>query len=318
MNTLLSFGIPTYNRAAILDEALDYYYNTLHLESYFLYISDNCSTDQTFDIVKKYKEKYDNIIYFKQTQNIGADQNFLFLQDKCQTKYYMLLGDGVRMRPEAMKQIIKEISTLQYDLVAFDYNGRSKNPTQIYMERNRFLAEVGWYITQVSSYVLSREIIESTKAMRFIYDGCEFNYYQRIFHFAAQHNFIFLWLNIDSMSFTSLEKKNSWNKRFPRVWLQEYVSAILSLPSCYDTRSKVECLKEAGKYYFFTTTSIINYIENKVISTSFIIQNKDNIRFILKHNWRFYYLLSIMPQFLINCTEKLFRVYQKIHNNISI
>ena len=312
MNTLLSFGIPTYNRAAILDEALDYYYNTLHLESFYLFISDNCSTDQTYDIVQKYKGKYDNIIYFKQTQNIGADQNFLFLQDNCPTKYYMLLGDGVRMRPEAMKQIIREIGTLQYDLVAFDYKGRSTNPTQIYTNSNQLLVDIGWYITQVSSYVISRDIIESTKELRFIYDGCEFNYYQRIFYYAAQHKFKYLWLNIDAMSFTSLEKKNSWNERFPRVWLREYVSAILSLPSSYLMSSKVACLKEASKYYFFTTTSIIKYIEHGIITSSFIISNKHAISFILKHSWRFYYILSLMPKFVLALITRLIHFYQKV------
>lgn len=314
MNNLLSFGIPTFNRATILDEALDHYFNTLHLESYRLYISDNDSTDQTQLVVEKYIKLHDNIVYIKQPHNIGADANFLFLQDQCETEYFMILGDGVRMNPQLMPEIIDEVRTHQYDLVAFDYRGRSSIPSQVYTDGNKFLAEVGWYVTQVSSFILSKRIIETTKNNRYIYDGCEFNYYQIFFYYAAQNVFKYLWLNIDAMSFTAYEKKNSWNNRFARVWLNEYVSAVLSLPSFYSMNSKVACLREASKYYIFSTTSIINYIERDIITSSFIISNKYAVSFILKYNWRFYYTLSILPKFVLSWIIRLIHFYQKVHN----
>jgi hypothetical protein len=43
LNDILSFGIPTYNGAEMLDEILRHFYNELKLNNFMLNISENCS-----------------------------------------------------------------------------------------------------------------------------------------------------------------------------------------------------------------------------------------------------------------------------------
>lgn len=74
---LVSICIPTYNRASYLKKCLD----SIVGQSEFLkgdveiVISDNCSTDHTEKVVQGYKEKYSNIQYYRNEENI-RDKNF--------------------------------------------------------------------------------------------------------------------------------------------------------------------------------------------------------------------------------------------------
>ena len=69
---LLSICIPTYNRAEYLDKSL---YSIISQKDFSsndveLVISDNASTDNTEEIVRKYQKLYSNILYFKNSINI--------------------------------------------------------------------------------------------------------------------------------------------------------------------------------------------------------------------------------------------------------
>ena len=68
---LLTFCIPTYNRSCYLAEALQRLTVSLQevKEYYSIIISDNNSTDDTYEIVSKYKLKL-NIKYIKQKENM--------------------------------------------------------------------------------------------------------------------------------------------------------------------------------------------------------------------------------------------------------
>ena len=161
---LISFGIPTYNRDEMLREALEYYYNVLCLTDYELLIADNASNDDTELVCAEYSNKYKNIKYFKHETNIGADANFVFLQNKSTTEYFMLLGDGVRFSKVELQKILDILRTHKYDVVGYDYNERSKHQfeSREYNDNNEFLRKFGWYLTQMSSYVLSRKVIDYT------------------------------------------------------------------------------------------------------------------------------------------------------------
>jgi glycosyltransferase involved in cell wall biosynthesis len=72
---VLSICIPTYNSSKFLSETLDSIVPQFDNKEFFdkteIIISDNDSPDNTFDIVKKYQKKYNNIKYFKNHTNLG-------------------------------------------------------------------------------------------------------------------------------------------------------------------------------------------------------------------------------------------------------
>lgn len=88
---LVTIAIPTYNRAnGYLRQAIRAALSQTYPEIEII-ISDNCSTDNTGEIVKEYKDS--RIRYFRQGHNIGMNNNFNFCIEKARGKYFLLLPD---------------------------------------------------------------------------------------------------------------------------------------------------------------------------------------------------------------------------------
>lgn len=90
--SLVSIGIPTYNRAAMLrrsiESALCQDYPMIEI-----IVSDNASTDDTQDICREFSKKDDRVKYVTQPSNIGAVANFAEVLKRASGEYFMWLGD---------------------------------------------------------------------------------------------------------------------------------------------------------------------------------------------------------------------------------
>lgn len=67
----VSIIMPVYNSEKYLKKAIDSVYNT-KLKNFEFIIIDDCSTDNSLSIIKKYKKKYNNIIIIENKKNLGA------------------------------------------------------------------------------------------------------------------------------------------------------------------------------------------------------------------------------------------------------
>jgi|GEM_PF-6802865 len=90
---LISIGVPTYNRAASLERVLE----SLVSQSYTnleIIISDNSSPDPAVkEVAEKFVQRDSRVLYFRQTENIGAAHNYKFVLDQAVGKYYMWNAD---------------------------------------------------------------------------------------------------------------------------------------------------------------------------------------------------------------------------------
>ncbi len=84
----ISIGMPVYNGELFICEALDSLLAQTFTD-FELIISDNGSTDATEAICKKYAEKDQRILYFRQLENKGAISNFKFVLDEAVGEYFM-------------------------------------------------------------------------------------------------------------------------------------------------------------------------------------------------------------------------------------
>src|SRR5262249_43627784 len=72
---LLSICIPTYNRSHFLKECLrSLFAQTFDHSAVEVIVSDNASTDDTPNVVRKYAERYPIVKYVRNETNIGADR----------------------------------------------------------------------------------------------------------------------------------------------------------------------------------------------------------------------------------------------------
>ncbi len=90
-NSLVSIGIPTYNRAnSYLKQALRSAVNQTY-KNIEIIVSDNCSADDTESVVKEFNDS--RIKYYRQKENIGAVPNCNFCLEQSQGKYFLALYD---------------------------------------------------------------------------------------------------------------------------------------------------------------------------------------------------------------------------------
>lgn len=113
MEPIFSICIPTYNRAEIIGSTID---KIVH-DKYFddrveLVISDNKSTDGTAEIVKKYTQKYPNVKYFCNEENV-RDKNFWIALNHATGKYLKLQNDYYAFTENGLGLILNKIE--QYE-----------------------------------------------------------------------------------------------------------------------------------------------------------------------------------------------------------
>lgn len=105
--SLVSIGIPTYNRPQGLDRALA----SIQQQTYKkldVIISDNCSPDpEVKKIVEKYIAEGLPIRYFRHPENYGIEFNFCFVRDNSIGDYFMWLCDDDWISPDYIEECLK-------------------------------------------------------------------------------------------------------------------------------------------------------------------------------------------------------------------
>ena len=85
---LLTIGIPAYNEAKYLRQTLESCLD----QAGCVIVSDNASTDDTQKICEEFAQRYPNLKYIRQENNIGGSANFMACVNAAQTKYFMWHG----------------------------------------------------------------------------------------------------------------------------------------------------------------------------------------------------------------------------------
>nr|WP_315418510.1 glycosyltransferase family 2 protein [uncultured Pedobacter sp.] len=155
--TLLSICIPTYNRCEVLDKVLanifnDKDYNAALIE---VIVSDNCSTDNTAQIVSKYPL----VKYYRNLNNI-KDVNFSVCLDYATGKYLRLVNDTVIFKPGALKFMLDKISeNINGEKNIFFYKNTflHENCEVRINSKASFLEEVSFYLTWIANFGVWRE-----------------------------------------------------------------------------------------------------------------------------------------------------------------
>ncbi len=102
-STLVTVGIPTYNRADWLRESIRSVLSQ-DLADFRLVISDNASTDDTSEVVRSFGD--DRVEYVRARRNVGRIGNVNRLIDLAQTKYLVLLPDDDILYPDHLSSTV--------------------------------------------------------------------------------------------------------------------------------------------------------------------------------------------------------------------
>lgn len=113
---LLDILIPTYNRIEPLKRNLELlisYITKLECKDKIsIIISDNFSTDSTFEELNKLKSNTDvKISFYRQIENIGLEKNAVFVLSQANAKYVMFLGDDDFLQFDYLREVVEHLES---------------------------------------------------------------------------------------------------------------------------------------------------------------------------------------------------------------
>ena len=114
MSKLLTIAIPTYNRASRLDKQIAWLYQSIQgaEDQCEIIISDNCSTDETPEIVAKWQAKFSpGVLQSKRNEeNVGLIGNMVSCIKAATSKYVWTIGDDDPIDDGAVPYLLKTLT----------------------------------------------------------------------------------------------------------------------------------------------------------------------------------------------------------------
>lgn len=115
-----SICIPTYNRfeylKKLVHQIIGFIENDrLNLE---ICISDNCSTDGTWEYIQVIAEKYSQFKVYRHENNIGGNRNIVFITSMATSEWMMVIGDDDCFVLDGLNDLLYTLPELQnYDYI---------------------------------------------------------------------------------------------------------------------------------------------------------------------------------------------------------
>ncbi len=106
----ISICIPTLNRAHFIGETLENVIAQAN-DNVEIVIVDGASTDNTSEVVQRFKQKFRNLVYYRGEKNMGVDRDMAKTIELSRGEYCWLLSDDDLLKPGAIKRILKEIES---------------------------------------------------------------------------------------------------------------------------------------------------------------------------------------------------------------
>lgn len=119
MQETVDILLPTYNGEKYLKEQLDSLLEQTY-KNIRIIISDDCSKDNTPEILKEYEQKDKRIELYIQENNLGVVKNIEFLLKQVKNKYYMLSDQDDVWLSEKVEKSLETLKENQADLVFGD------------------------------------------------------------------------------------------------------------------------------------------------------------------------------------------------------
>jgi len=172
MEITLTLAIPTFNRAKFLDRCLNSFASQGRLSEMEIFISNNASTDNTIEVIEKYKSLFPNFSYVTNEINKGLDFNVSQCFERATGKYVWVMGDDDFILPNKLSSILDLIH--QNDIGVVYLMPKENNPTLVSENADKGLKEVlffdkplsffdefHYWATFVSATIIHKDVIKN-------------------------------------------------------------------------------------------------------------------------------------------------------------
>ena len=158
-------GMPAYNGARFIEKAIDSLVNQ-SFQDWQLLVSDDCSNDETAQIVQEYTKKDSRITYYRQEKNLGLFANFKFVLDKANAPYFIWTAHDDIREKDYLKVCVEKLennSSLSFAttvLATIDSSGKT-----LIEEKDLLKLSGKPSFLSVARYVLQPEILGKCNLM---------------------------------------------------------------------------------------------------------------------------------------------------------
>ena len=151
---LLSICIPTRNRADVLVKCLDSIVNNPAFnEDVEVVVSDNCSEDNTQELVRSYTDRFENVKYFRNDSNIGVCRNLEHVLDVAQGVFLKLNNDYSVFNEGSLQFLLDTVKANLVDKpVLYFHNKDSDIKYKKIEDFNIYFKEAMWMASWIGSY----------------------------------------------------------------------------------------------------------------------------------------------------------------------
>lgn len=171
---LLTIGIPTYNRKECLRNCLLALMPQVknYTEKITVLVSDNASTEDNYEVINEFLKNGFEIEYFKHSENLGMDGNFISIYEKAQTKYVWQLSDDDILVENGLRRVMDILMTYsdigalyienkwfnnEIDYSKFDLSCESE--LTIYNEPIEYIKRVNYWVTFISAHIVNKNLL---------------------------------------------------------------------------------------------------------------------------------------------------------------
>lgn len=177
--TLLTISIPTWNRAAYLKINLEQLATQIQAGSsrVEILISDNCSSDETPDIVADFIARGLPLRSIRNSENIGSDCNIAQCFNEAAGRYVLILGDDDLLIDGALDRIVNLLEGGQYGVLVmrpygYDQDFRLEYPgggstVREFTDLGKFVVAMGPFSTLISAIIIAKEQLPEVDARQF-------------------------------------------------------------------------------------------------------------------------------------------------------
>lgn len=296
---ILSICIPTWNRWHTLGQVIE----SVVSQDVFMdgdieiLISDNCSDDNTYSVVQKYLQNFQNIRYYKNETNIWAMPNINKAYSLCSWKYIWCLSSHMKLLSNSLVMILKLINKKWPQLII------NKVTSSSMKYDNYEILNIKW---QIEDYVYFNNKL---KFFNYIGDQLEFDkssFYSLNNLFSNITCFIFKKEYYESAKLSIVSEK--WNDFFNKYNFIHSIIAFYNVSSdiifnliSIATPAKIAKTDTEKEESTLRNKSDSVYLKDARYLTRYILNNyncnKNFKKFVKKFNWFWLklYLISNIP-----------------------
>lgn len=308
---LLSICIPTYNRGEYLEKTLKSILIGGLEDSVEIIVSDNCSTDNTRQIVEEFQKNFSNIRYSCNEKNI-FDKNFLKALDLGRGEFLKLINDTLLFKEKSLSLMVALIKKSKKNkamlFLSNNYWGH-KNLIVECTDLNQFMHEVSYVITWIGGFGIWKE--DYIK----IQDKDRYADYQLLQTDLLLQNFVIrskvIVSNYEFFKVQTIAKKGGYN--FIKIFINNYLGLLKIFVTSNNISSRRYITEKRRLLFYNIVPTVCNQLFMKektsyqldgIIKTLFKFYNIFEIGFILCASTGIYFLRKFY--YAIKPTKSIF------------